>query len=123
MPAITNTQFMKNLFQKQWFKKMFHSDRLRKFMLKQVLNMPKNARARIQFMSSMAKVVGTDTAMENAHLAVEFMAKAGLRHDLGIEKVFRDAKLLQIFEGTNQLNRLNIFKHAFARHMDDVEVF
>jgi alkylation response protein AidB-like acyl-CoA dehydrogenase len=123
MPGFMNTEFMQRQFKTERVKKYFHSDWLRKRMLDQVLSMKKEARARIQFMSSMAKVVGTDMAMENGHLAVEFMSKAGLRHDAGIEKGFRDAKLLQIFEGTNQLNRLNIFKHAFTRHMDDVEVF
>ena len=79
--------------------------------------------ARLQYMSSMAKVAGSDAAMENCHLAVEFLGRAGLRHDQGLEKVFRDAKLLQIFEGTNQLNRLNIFDNFFARHLPGVKVY
>lgn len=123
MPAITRTKFMKNLFQNDWFKKIFHSAWLRKKSLDGVLGMDADARSRIQFMSSMAKVVGSDMAMENGHLAVEFLGRSGLRHDMGIEKGYRDAKLLQIFEGTNQLNRLNIFKHKVARHVPGVEVF
>jgi len=79
--------------------------------------------ARVQFMASLAKVVGSDMAMENCHLAIEFLSKAGIRHDQGVEKIFRDAKLLQIFEGTNQLNRLNIFKHQFCRRLPGVDVF
>jgi alkylation response protein AidB-like acyl-CoA dehydrogenase len=40
-----------------------------------------------------------------------------------MEKYFRDAKLLQIFEGTNQLNRLNIFNNYLGRHLPGVEVY
>ncbi len=92
-------------------------------MMEGMMSMEDAARSRIQYMASMAKVVGTDMAMENGHLAVEFLGRAGLRHDHGIEKGFRDAKLLQIFEGTNQLNRLNIFKHSIGRRLPGVEVF
>lgn len=80
------------------------------------------AMANLQVMSSLAKVAGSDAAMKNCHLAVEMLGRAGLRHDRGLEKIFRDAKLLQIFEGTNQLNRLNAFNHFFGRRLG-VEVF
>ncbi|MCB0219486.1 MAG: acyl-CoA/acyl-ACP dehydrogenase [Chrysiogenetes bacterium] len=63
-----------------------------------------------------AKFSGTDLGMANAHLALDIMGADGLRHDRGGEKVFRDAKLLQIYEGTNQLNRLEVFKRAIARN-------
>jgi acyl-CoA dehydrogenase len=91
------------------------SRRLRKRLLKAVLAIPEERMARIQYMSSLAKVVGSDMAMENSQLAVELLSQAGLRHDEGVEKIFRDSKLLQIFEGTNQLNRLNMFHHAIGR--------
>ena len=123
MPGFMNTDFVRTVFQSGPVQKFFQSDWLRKKMLDRIIDLPADRNARIQTMSSMAKVVGSDAAMENCHLAVEFLSKAGLRHDRGIEKVFRDAKLLQIFEGTNQLNRLNIFKHTFARRLPGVEVF
>ncbi|HEY4715688.1 MAG TPA: acyl-CoA dehydrogenase, partial [bacterium] len=123
IPGFMNTNFMKKVFDNRWFKKIFHSTWLRKKMIEQILDTKPQNRARIQFMSSMAKVAGSDMAMENGHLAVEFLSRAGIRHDHGIEKGFRDAKLLQIFEGTNQLNRLNMFKHYLARQLPGVEVF
>jgi alkylation response protein AidB-like acyl-CoA dehydrogenase len=123
MPGVLNNPVSKAVFQSGWFRKLLFSKPVRKVMLDQLLNMPAANNSRIQFMSSMAKVVGSDMAMENCQMAVEFLSQAGLRHDQGVEKVFRDAKLLQIFEGTNQLNRLNMFKHAFARHLPGVEVF
>lgn len=65
-------------------------------------------------MSSMAKAHGGDTAMWVTGLALEI---AGL--DCGplraeLEKCLRDAKLCQIYEGTNQLNRLEAFEGLVA---------
>ena len=59
---------------------------------------------------SLAKFSATDLGIRNCHMALELMGQAGLRHDRYAEKFLRDAKLLQIYEGTNQLNRLNVFK-------------
>ena len=123
MPGFMETEMAKKVFESKFFKKILHSKAMRKYMLNQMAKMESDENARIQYMSSLAKVVGSDMAMENCQLAVEFMGKAGLRHDRGIEKMFRDAKLLQIFEGTNQLNRLNIFTHYFGRYMPEVKVF
>lgn len=62
-----------------------------------------------------AKVTGTDLGVENTHLALDILGADGLRHDRGVEKLYRDAKLLQIYEGTNQLNRIDIYKRAVMR--------
>lgn len=98
-------------------KSIAHSLWLKRIIEKRALSITDERLARIHFMSSMAKVVGSDAAVENSHLAVQMLSQAGLRHDQGVEKVFRDSKLLQIFEGTNQLNRLNIFQHSMGRAM------
>ncbi|MDD5224480.1 MAG: acyl-CoA dehydrogenase family protein [bacterium] len=112
------------LFRQNWYRKFLGS----RWMHGQIMDYVRSSisedqDARVQQMSSLAKVVGSDMAMENCQLATEFLGQAGLRHDQGVEKIFRDAKLLQIFEGTNQLNRLNIFTHYLARHIPGVEVF
>jgi alkylation response protein AidB-like acyl-CoA dehydrogenase len=57
--------------------------------------------------------------MRNSQLALELMGQTGLRQEGGAEKVLRDAKLLQIYEGTNQLNRLNLFK-CLIRHTGEL---
>ena len=57
-----------------------------------------------------AKVLGTDLGMENCSLAIDLMGSDGIRHDRGMEKLYRDAKLLQIYEGTNQINTREIYK-------------
>ena len=85
--------------------------------------MPAAEDQRIQFFSSMAKVVGSDMGMKNCHMALDMMGEVGMRHGVGAEKLFRDAKLTQIYEGTNQLNRLHMFKHFMARDIPGLEVF
>ncbi len=70
---------------------------------------------RIDGWGSLAKFACTDAAMANCQLALEIMGQAGLRHDGRVEKMLRDAKLLQIYEGTNQVNRLNLFKRMLSR--------
>jgi alkylation response protein AidB-like acyl-CoA dehydrogenase len=56
--------------------------------------------------SSMAKYVGTDVAMEVCNDAVQIHGGYGYMKDYLVEKLFRDAKILQIVEGTNQIQRL-----------------
>jgi alkylation response protein AidB-like acyl-CoA dehydrogenase len=68
-------------------------------------------------------VAGTDAAVKNCQMALEIMGQAGIRHDRGAEKIFRDSKLLQIYEGTNQLNRLNVFKRLISKSVNNAEVF
>ena len=73
--------------------------------------------------ASIAKFLGTDMGMKNSQMALEMMGQAGLRHERGVEKILRDSKLLQIYEGTNQLNRLNLFNCLIARCVPQARVF
>ena len=67
----------------------------------------------IQQYSSMAKISCSDTAMEIAYEALQMAGLEGSLQRMELEKVFRDAKLTQIYEGTNQLNRHNTFINFF----------
>jgi acyl-CoA dehydrogenase len=60
--------------------------------------------------SAMAKTFATDTAMEVSTDAVQILGGNGYSKDYLVEKCMRDAKLLQIYEGTNQIQRLVIAK-------------
>lgn len=60
--------------------------------------------------SAMAKYWATDIAMEVATDAVQIMAGDGYSYDYDVEKIMRDVKLTQIYEGTNQVQRLVISK-------------
>jgi alkylation response protein AidB-like acyl-CoA dehydrogenase len=59
-------------------------------------------------MSSMAKVFASDAAVKVATDAVQLMGAYGTTGKSGAEKYFRDAKMTQIFEGTNEMCRLAI---------------
>ncbi len=72
---------------------------------------------------SIVKVAGTDAGMQNCQLALELMGIAGARSDEGLEKIVRDARLLQLYEGTNDVNRINIFKRFIQRHCPETETF
>lgn len=58
--------------------------------------------------SAMAKTMATDTAMEAASQTVQILGGVGYSRESLAEKFFRDAKLMQIYEGTNQIQRLVI---------------
>jgi acyl-CoA dehydrogenase len=73
--------------------------------------------------ASLVKFSASDIAVRNSSLAISLMGVDGTRHDRGAEKFLRDAKLLQIYEGTNQLNRLNLFKNLVGRNRPGVEFF
>ncbi len=58
--------------------------------------------------SSMAKCFATDAAMRVTTDAVQIFGGNGYTRDYPVEKLMRDAKLMQIYEGTNQIQRLVI---------------
>jgi alkylation response protein AidB-like acyl-CoA dehydrogenase len=55
--------------------------------------------------SAMAKLFPTDVGMEVTTNAVQVMGGHGYMRDYPVEKMMRDAKILQIYEGTNQIQR------------------
>ena len=58
--------------------------------------------------AAMAKLFCTDAAMEIADLALQLAGDRGALAGQTFERHFRDAKALQIYEGTNQVQRLVI---------------
>lgn len=58
--------------------------------------------------ASMAKVFAADTAMKVTTDALQIVGGAGYMRDLPVEKWMRDAKIMQIYEGTSQIQRLVI---------------
>ncbi len=61
--------------------------------------------------SAMAKCYASDAAMEVTTNAVQIFGGYGYMRDYPVEKLMRDAKLLQIYEGTNQIQRILIARH------------
>jgi acyl-CoA dehydrogenase len=60
------------------------------------------------YASAIAKAYGSDIAMQVTMDAVQVLGGYGYMADYKVEKYMRDAKLLQIYEGTNQVQRLVI---------------
>src|SRR4029079_10383263 len=58
--------------------------------------------------ASVAKLVATDAAMKVTTDAVQVFGDAGYTRDYRVERYMREAKITQIFEGTNQIQRLVI---------------
>ncbi|NNU96996.1 acyl-CoA dehydrogenase [Anoxybacillus sp. EFIL] len=61
--------------------------------------------------ASMAKLFASKTAMENAIEAVQIFGGNGYTEDYPVERLFRDAKVCEIYEGTSEIQRLVISKH------------
>jgi acyl-CoA dehydrogenase len=64
--------------------------------------------------SSLAKCFAADIAMHVTTDAVQIFGGYGYMKDLPLEKYMRDAKLMQIYEGTNQIQRLVIARHLLG---------
>jgi acyl-CoA dehydrogenase len=64
--------------------------------------------------SSVAKCFAADIAMRVTTDAVQIFGGYGYMKDLPLEKYMRDAKLMQIYEGTNQIQRLVIARHLLG---------
>jgi hypothetical protein len=61
--------------------------------------------------AAMAKLLASDTAMRVATDAVQVLGGYGYVEDFPAERLMREAKVLQIVEGTNQIQRLVIGRH------------
>jgi alkylation response protein AidB-like acyl-CoA dehydrogenase len=61
--------------------------------------------------ASVAKLVATDAAMRVTTDAVQVLGGAGYTTEFPLERFMREAKIMQIFEGTNQIQRMVISRH------------
>ena len=64
--------------------------------------------------SSIAKAFGADRAMQTAVDAVQVFGGNGYVKEYPVEKLMRDAKVLQIYEGTSQIQRIVIAKQLLS---------
>ncbi|HEY4418281.1 MAG TPA: acyl-CoA dehydrogenase family protein [Pseudonocardia sp.] len=64
--------------------------------------------------ASVAKLVATDAAMKVTTDAVQVLGGYGYTRDFPVERYMREAKIMQIFEGTNQIQRL-VIARSLAR--------
>jgi len=66
-------------------------------------------------LASYAKAFAADSCMQIATDAVQIYGGYGYSKEYPVEKIMRDAKLIQIYEGTSQIQRLVIAKEIFTR--------
>ncbi|XP_015792226.1 probable medium-chain specific acyl-CoA dehydrogenase, mitochondrial [Tetranychus urticae] len=66
-------------------------------------------------MASIAKCLAADVANRSASEAVQVFGGAGFNSEYPVEKLMRDAKILQIYEGTGEIQRMVIAREHIAR--------
>ncbi|MHA1961793.1 MAG: acyl-CoA dehydrogenase family protein [Candidatus Thorarchaeota archaeon] len=71
--------------------------------------------------ASVAKAYATDAAMEVASEALQIHGGYGYIDQYPLEKLFRDAKLYQIYEGTSEIQRLILGRHVLAGYEPTME--
>jgi len=64
--------------------------------------------------ASMAKCFASDAAVQHASSAVQIFGGSGYIRGLEVERLYRDAKITQIYEGTNQVQRNIIARHLLS---------
>jgi alkylation response protein AidB-like acyl-CoA dehydrogenase len=69
--------------------------------------------------ASLAKLKATDVAMKVSTDAISLAGLAGLAPELLLERIFRDAKAGQIYEGTNQIQRMLIARNLIQSLKND----
>jgi alkylation response protein AidB-like acyl-CoA dehydrogenase len=72
--------------------------------------------------ASIAKMVATDNAMKVTTDAVQVLGGYGYTRDFPVERYMREAKVMQIFEGTNQIQRMVIGRHLERENKGTVTV-
>ena len=68
----------------------------------------------LSFISSAAKCFASHVAMEVTTNAVQLFGGAGYTVDFPVERMMRDAKITQIYEGTNQIQRVVMARALLA---------
>ena len=68
----------------------------------------------LSFISAAAKCFASDVAMEVTTNAVQLFGGAGYTVDFPVERMMRDAKITQIYEGTNQIQRVVMARALLA---------
>jgi alkylation response protein AidB-like acyl-CoA dehydrogenase len=63
---------------------------------------------KLTYVASIAKLHASDTAMRVTTDAVQLLGGYGYMQEYGVERMMRDAKITQIYEGTNQIQRVVI---------------
>jgi alkylation response protein AidB-like acyl-CoA dehydrogenase len=67
-------------------------------------------------LAAMCKMYGSEVASRAIDMALQIHGGLGLSRDFPIERAFRDARIAEIFEGTNEIQRIVIASNIFREH-------
>lgn len=73
--------------------------------------------SRSSYFASIAKCFASDTAVQAASNCIQVFGGAGFNSEYPAEKLFRDSKIYQIYEGTSQIQRLVISRMLLQKAM------
>ena len=79
-----------------------------------LMRAPLRGEPALNFISSASKCFASDVAMEVTTNAVQLFGGAGYTRDFPVERMMRDAKITQIYEGTNQIQRIVMARALLA---------
>ena len=71
----------------------------------------KDKKMRYEHMSAMAKLYASEVAMKASTQCVQIHGGYGYIEETGVERLMRDAKITQIYEGTSEIQRVVIARH------------
>ena len=68
---------------------------------------------RLNFNAAMTKLFASETVMYVTNEAVQIFGGYGYMRDYPVEKLFRDAKVMEIYEGTSEIQRIIIARELY----------
>ncbi len=74
----------------------------------------------LHYLSAMAKYFCSDTAMDICSRTIDLLGEEGTLRRREVERLYRDLKLNQIYEGTNQVNRLAVAEEVLVPGGKDI---
>ena len=66
--------------------------------------------------ASMAKLLASEMCVEVSSKAIQVHGGIGYFEEAGVERIFRDARVTTIYEGTSEVQRLIIARHLLAQY-------
>jgi acyl-CoA dehydrogenase len=71
---------------------------------------------RNSYYASIAKALASEAANKNAYDALQIFGGAGFNSEYPVEKLYRDARIFTIYEGTSQIQRVIISQALLAKY-------
>ncbi len=68
--------------------------------------------------ASIAKMLASEIGTDIAHKAIQILGGYGYTHEYNVERIYRDVRLCEIFEGTNEIQRLVIARELLRPYTD-----